>query len=365
MDMIKSLRSGSVNKKPKSKIIVVVSLMVLILFWMASGIFRKNHVTEQESPEAGKKMSYEVKAYSAQLRSVYLKAQGNTLATHRVPVTSAVEGKITQISGTSGTFMEKDEPILEIEKKNKKENLDKAKATLRRANIGYKAALVLYEKGLGSIAALEQAEIGVKEAKSALALAKIDVQDTTVRAPYNGYVDYIKAQVGDMNAKGVVLGYFINSSAITVQVNLSEKEMLLARQAKTARILINDGQYADAVVKFLSKVADKDLPTFLMELEVKNEDAKLFSGQNVEVDVVVGQQMAHKLPQSALMLNNAGVLAVKAVDTNNAVKTYPISVIDEDEEGVYVVGLPQEVKIITVGHGYAMEGETLDNSEMR
>jgi multidrug efflux system membrane fusion protein len=58
-----------------------------------------------------------------------------------------------------------------------------------------------------------------------------------------------------------------------------------------------------------------------------------------------------------LSLNEAGEVGVKTVNSDDVVEFYPVSIIQAETGGVWVTGLPDITRIITVGQGFVREGE--------
>jgi len=63
------------------------------------------------------------------------------------------------------------------------------------------------------------------------------------------------------------------------------------------------------------------------------------------------------LPQSVLTLDDNGTMGVRAVDANSKVVFYPITIVKDAREGMYVTGLPPKVDIITVGQEFVKAGD--------
>ena len=75
--------------------------------------------------------------------------------------------------------------------------------------------------------------------------------------------------------------------------------------------------------------------------------------------VNVGTAPAHLLPQSVLTLDDEGVLGIRTVE-DSKVAFYPVTILQDTREGVWVTGLPPTVDVITVGQEYVQVGQTVD-----
>ncbi|MDZ7684599.1 MAG: hypothetical protein U5O39_06000 [Gammaproteobacteria bacterium] len=65
--------------------------------------------------------------------------------------------------------------------------------------------------------------------------------------------------------------------------------------------------------------------------------------------VPIGREPAHLISPASMVLNDEGVMGVRIVDDNDTVRFKPIKVVSESPDGVWVSGLPERVRLITVG----------------
>jgi multidrug efflux system membrane fusion protein len=59
------------------------------------------------------------------------------------------------------------------------------------------------------------------------------------------------------------------------------------------------------------------------------------------------------------VLNDEGVMGVRIVDDNNVVRFNKVQVVSEGPKGVWVKGLPERIRLITVGQEEVFEGQTV------
>ena len=85
-----------------------------------------------------------------------------------------------------------------------------------------------------------------------------------------------------------------------------------------------------------------------------------------EILIPVASDQAHLAPQAALTLNDGGVLGVRTVVEGGVegegaeAKFLPAEILREDEDGIWLTGLPAEVAIIYVGQEFVADGRALD-----
>jgi membrane fusion protein, multidrug efflux system len=79
---------------------------------------------------------------------------------------------------------------------------------------------------------------------------------------------------------------------------------------------------------------------------------------------------AHHIPASCLSLQDDGNVQVKAVDGDGKVVAYRVTLMEavnatEATSGVWVQGLPEQVRVIVQGHLYAAVGEVIAPEKIR
>ena len=117
-----------------------------------------------------------------------------------------------------------------------------------------------------------------------------------------------------------------------------------------------DGRRVTGQVTFLSRSADPTTRTFLTEISVPNEELSIRDGQTATIAIAAKGAEAHKLPQSALTLNNDGQLGVRVVNEGDIVAFVPVKLLRDETGGVWVSGLPEETDVITVGTDFVTDG---------
>jgi multidrug efflux system membrane fusion protein len=60
-----------------------------------------------------------------------------------------------------------------------------------------------------------------------------------------------------------------------------------------------------------------------------------------------------------LSLLDNGQLSVKAVDENNQITAYPVEVLGDSREGIWLGGLPEKLTLVVVGHEFVQPHQTV------
>ena len=64
--------------------------------------------------------------------------------------------------------------------------------------------------------------------------------------------------------------------------------------------------------------------------------------------------LAHNAPPSVLSLLDNGQLSVKAVDENNRIIAYPVQILGDSTNGIWLGGLPDKLSLVVVGNEYVV-----------
>jgi multidrug efflux system membrane fusion protein len=76
-----------------------------------------------------------------------------------------------------------------------------------------------------------------------------------------------------------------------------------------------------------------------------------------DVQLAVGTVIAHKVPASTLILNYYSFIEVKKKKKDNTVSFLPVEVIYQEQDGILVFGIPNDIKLITSGNCFVNVGD--------
>ena len=256
--------------------------------------------------------------------------------------------------------------------------IDQSQAQLAEARINQNASSKLSEGGFASttrvanaeanvataLAAVESARAGLQGATSgieaaaaAVSSAQKEMEKLVITAPFAGLLESDTAELGALLQPGALCATIIQLDPIKLVAFVPETEVSRVQVGAAAMATLATG-LSDVTGKviFLSRAADETTRTFLVEIEVANPDMKISDGQTAEILISGEGAKAHLLPQSALTLNDDGVLGVRSVDAQSTVAFHPVQLLRDTAQGVWVTGLEDEVDVIVLGQEYVIAG---------
>lgn len=255
--------------------------------------------------------------------------------------------------------------------------LEEAKAMLDEAQINWTAAQKLTEGGYTAQTTLLARAAGVRSAEAAIASAKSGLEAThagieaaqatvaaaereidrlTITAPFEGLLESDAAELGSLMQPGSLCAVVIQLDPIKVVGYVPETEVDRVAVGAQAGAELTSGRRVQGQVTFLSRSADPTTRTFEVEITVPNPDLSIRDGQTAAIAISADGAKAHKVPQSALTLNNEGRLGVRTVGDGDIVRFQPVEMLRDDVDGVWLSGLPETADIIVVGQDFVTDG---------
>ncbi len=222
------------------------------------------------------------------------------------------------------------------------------------------AAVRSAEAGIASAeSGLETARSGIEGAAAAVAAAEREIERLSIHAPFDGLLESDTAELGSLMQPGSLCATVIQLDPIKLVGYVPETEVSRVEIGAMARANLADGQTVQGEVTFISRSADMQTRTFEVEIHVPNPDLTIRDGQTASIMISAEGTTAHRLPQSALTLNNDGRLGVRIVGADNVVDFRPVQLLRDDVSGVWVGGLEPEADVIVVGQDFVTRGVTV------
>jgi multidrug efflux system membrane fusion protein len=226
--------------------------------------------------------------------------------------------------------------------------------------ISTEASVRSAEAGIASAkAGVESAHSGIEAASASVEAAEREISNLSIFAPFAGLLETDAAELGSLMQAGSLCATVIQLDPIKLVGFVPETEVNRVTVGSLAGAKLADGQQVQGRVTFLSRSADPTTRTFQTEISVPNPDMAIRDGQTVEIVIASDGALAHRLPQSALTLNNDGQLGVRSVGEGNIVAFQSVKLLRDDADGVWVEGLPDEAGVIVVGQDFVTEGVTV------
>ena len=310
--------------------------------------------------QAAPLVSVRVQTFTAKPMPLQVTLRGRTQAKAIVTVTAQTSGTVEAVHVEKGQHVAKGDLLCSLDKGTRQAAVDQAKAALDQAQLAYDTNAKLRDKGFAAPNSKAQVEAALASAKAGLEQAQNELGKTEITAPVAGVVQEPLADVGGTLNNGGTCAVIAQLDPMQFIGSIPEARIGLARTGLPVTVNTIDGQTAKGKVTYISSIADPNTRTFEIDAQVPNPDGRILDGLTAEATVDAGTMPAQLLPQSVLTLDDKGTLGVRAVDASNKVVFYPVNIAKDTREGVWVLGLPLTLDIITLGQENVSAGETVN-----
>lgn len=358
----------------------VVSGLLLVIVMPAFGA--------SEPPVVG------VYTVSSQSYTVTTRLPGRVVVYRKAEIRPQVDGIIQKRLFKAGAHVEAGQTLYRIDPSRYKAAVAEARAAVaeakarlqsarpaaERAQRLYEANAISEEKLDSALAALAAAEARLASARAQRQAARIDLGDTTIKAPIGGRIGTTAVTVG-----GLVNAY--QSQALTtvrqihpvyVDIQLSQDRYAQFRQARASgrlksppegavRIYVMAGRNSVTPLPgkliFTSASVNPDTGSVNLRAAVKNPNEILLPGMFVRVKLIVGVDSdAILLPQQAVQRAEDGQPYCFVVNDNGTAKRRSLEIAAAaDNRWRITDGLKPGVRVIVQGVDKVGDGETVES----
>ena len=277
-----------------------ISLFIFIptALWMISGLF-----INDDEILADKKidlLEVETQISIAQEYQPIIKLKSTTKSETRINVKAKTSGEVVKIGANQGTFVEKD--------------------------------FILCSLGV------------------------VELNRTEVKAPFSGFIEQI-VKPGNFLERGQVCATLIQLDPITFVAEVPEFNINKVSKGQIVDLELITGEKISGNLTFVSKSASVDTRTFKVESQIRNNSGNIRDGLTANMFINIDKVDAHKISPSILLLNDEGKLGVRVIMNNNIAQFIEIDILEDSEEGLWVLGLPNQIEIIVQGQGFVEDGQ--------
>jgi membrane fusion protein, multidrug efflux system len=349
----------------KASVIVAVVLAVGATLWVGSGqLDGSGAAPEVQKPPADltaldQAPLVRVRPSKAQPHAVVDLLRGRSEANRLVEIKSETEGRIVELNVEDGTRVTAGQAIAKLSPDDRPARLAEAKALLAQRKVEYDADKKLSVKGFRAETQLAATEAELQAAEAAVKIAEVELAYTTIRAPFDGIVDQRLVELGDYVDRSDPIARLVELDPMLIVTQVNERDVGRLAVGTTGNARLMGGAVVSGHIRYISAVADAATRTFRVELEVPNADRKISDGMTAEIALPLSEVMAHRVSPAVLTLSDAGEIGVKSVGPDDRVAFYPVNIIDTDNEGMWITGLPDQVTLITVGQEYVGQGDSV------
>ena len=354
----------------KFSYILSIMLCAGVIAWMYSGsvVVSGQVDTENALPPPAIRVSQErndlfkvqISKIKASDRNSIIKVHGKTEASAEVTIQAETIGSLINRPYNKGDFVEQGGLLCELDQGTRQAQIDEAEASYLFTKSQLESAEKLNKSGFSSSTQVGQMKVNLEAAESRLEQAKLELERTTIEAPFSGIIEAPIADIGSLLTNGSPCATILKTNPMLAVGQISEREVGRVNIGTKAIVQLVNGVTRHGTISYIASGADSNTKTFRIEVELPNESNDIRDGITAQIEITLPPKMAHFINSSTLTLNSEGELGVKTVNGKNLVQFVPVEISGGETDGVWVKGLPEEANVITVGQEYVIHGQQVD-----
>ncbi len=255
-----------------------------------------------------------------------------------------------------------------------------AAALLEEAKLNLERTRQLVQQGIQSKAELDRVESAFKVAdsryqdaveevrnrqgvllqrRSELAIARQQLVETALLAPFDGAIREKRASLGEFLAAGTPVVTIVRMHPLRLRVEIPERDAQGIHPGQSVKVVVEgeDGQETSGRVARLSPAFQEQSRTLIIEAEVENQQGKLRPGSFAKAEIQTTATSDAVMVPATAIVTFAGIQKVFTVKDGKAVEKTVI-VGRQANDWVVVEGLEADVPVI-VSPGNLVSGQAV------
>ena len=352
--------------------IITISMLVLV----SAGVWyyqssQSGAAEPAQSPTGPMKVNVTAHVVQSELIDMKMNLPGRTVAFQQSQVRPQVTGIIKERMFKEGALVEKGQQLYQLDDARYQANLKSALANLQSAKASFKSIQAKYnrikslvgsqavsQQDLDDVEAqLDQAKAAIAVADASVALEKINVDYTRVKAPISGRIGKSNVTVGALvtASQSAVLTTITQLNPIYVDMQVSGAESVnIQKQINSDQkmaVELRDHDQSKGELAFSAVTVDESTGSVALRAVMDNSNEYLLPGLFVNADVLLGQQQQVLVPQRAATRNPAGDLMVWVVNSDNTVSPQIIQAsLTHNNQWIVSSGLKSGDRVVVEGY---------------
>lgn len=272
------------------------------------------------------------------------------------PISFEIPGKIVRVNFDLGNRVKKNQVVAEVEMDDYQSHLEIAQAQLMKAQDAFNRLTPLFKEGVIPEKTLVEITSGLAQARAGKNIAKKQVRDTKLRAPFSGVIGMKAIEIGQMISPGIPCFTVVKNDKIYACASIPESEIGQIKIGQKARVTVpalDDGTFYGRV-KYLGAVATPQTRTYTAKILLDNPDYILRSGMIANVAIETEKKIdLLTIPSRAIVRDFDNLTYVFLADKKNLKafrkRVFPGSV-HKNEIRIKKGLLPEDILIIAGQH---------------
>ncbi|MDX1642499.1 MAG: efflux RND transporter periplasmic adaptor subunit, partial [Balneolaceae bacterium] len=301
----------------------------------------------------------------------YLQVVGTVTTNNDVEVAAEVSGRITEVRKNEGQGVQKGQTVVKVDDRKLRQELNRLQAVTSQSKENYERLKRLYEEeNIGSEIDYLNAKYNYEQNLAALESMRVDLENTSISAPFTGDVETIFTEAGEMVSPGTPVFRLINKDRKKILAGVPARysgSVNLEDEAEVWFDFAPDTRYT-LPVTFIGSAIDPRNRTFEVEIQLPVDN------DQIKIDMIANVRLRTERIDSVIVIGEEYVFQKRG---NNVVYVF-----GEDDQGepiakervvslgskyenevVIESGLTPNDELITLGASYVQDGSRIQKTD--
>ncbi|MDW8095690.1 MAG: efflux RND transporter periplasmic adaptor subunit [Aquificaceae bacterium] len=244
---------------------------------------------------------------------------------------------------------------LEAQLAQARANYENTKAVFERRKFLFERELIAREEYENLQAQLRAQEELINNLQAQISNAKLNLQRTTLTAPFSGYVAQRFVNVGDYVTPQTQTFRLVTLNPIRLVFQIPQEYLSYAKEGSKVRVNVEPFGEFEGTVFFVSPVADQNR-LITVKAKLQNPKGLLKPGMYGEVSLVKGVEKTFVVPEQAVVLQGNRRVVWRVQD--GVAQPVRVEVIKQGKGVVYIKGELKEGEGIALENAYILQQGT-------
>lgn len=337
-------------------------LGVALLVWLAFGDMQR---FRQRPPEAQASAQsslprVEVETAQAQAYTPHVILQGQLESRQEVTLRARRAGEVIALPQPRGARVDAGTQLVEVDPGDLPAQIERAEAQLALSRSELAGGQKLSGRNLVSDNELLRLKSALAQSRAELAELRESLADTQIEAPFAGVLDRLEVDIGEYLQAGEEIGLLVDIAQLKAKAWLPQRRADEVREGMPVTVTLLDGRILEGQVSFLASSAEDATRSYPLEVRVANPQRLRIAGASATLDIALPERPAQRISPALLVLDARGRMGVKTVSDDATVRFMPVDLISADADQAWVGGLPDAVRLITLGGGFVEAGQRVE-----
>lgn len=345
------------------------ALILFTIFLGASSCTDEAEVSEREV----RTVDVQTVTLQPQTFESYLRQVGTVTSTGDVTVAAEVSGVVEEVIRREGQDVESGGPVIRLDSRQLRQEVRRLEAATSQSRENFERLQRLFEnEDIGSEIDVINARYAYEQNLSLLESARINLEHSTIKAPFSGTIENILAEQGSMVSIGTPVFRIVDGEEKKIRLGVPARYSKAVDKGDMAEIWFNyepDKRYT-LPVTFIGNTIDPMNRTFRVDIDLPEElqDVKLEMIANVRIRTQYIEDVLIVNEEFLFQKENRYVVYIEgsndqgdAIAVERQIEMGP----SFENQSVITDGINPGDVLITIGSSYLEDGTRINRVEQR